>query len=205
MSDKKEVIVITSSEEGRQELIETLKAESFDVKLCNEEKFPLHDTVFQDVASVVVDLDDNSNLALPFCAKIKKMNIPVIVLIPKHSISWAVRAAKIGIRYIYEKPINHKTIQAILNIIQSAGKVPHKPLQELLSAKEKKVLRYILKGLTNKQISSLINKSIRTIEEHRASIMSKMAVDNVADLVGRAMQADLLESEKMIEQENCEN
>jgi len=46
-----------------------------------------------------------------------------------------------------------------------------------------RVLRIILDGKTTKEIARLQCRSLRTIEFHRGSIMRKVGVDNLVDLV----------------------
>ncbi|MCL2918565.1 response regulator transcription factor [Shewanella litorisediminis] len=51
-----------------------------------------------------------------------------------------------------------------------------------LSEREAQVLRLLTDGLTNKQISETLYLSLRTIEVHRASMMKKLGVHNLAEL-----------------------
>ncbi|OHB54315.1 MAG: hypothetical protein A2Y07_02600 [Planctomycetes bacterium GWF2_50_10] len=52
-----------------------------------------------------------------------------------------------------------------------------------LTKTEKKVLNFLLEGCGNKEIASFLNRSSRTIEDHRANIMRKLGTDNVVELV----------------------
>lgn len=52
-----------------------------------------------------------------------------------------------------------------------------------LTAREEEVAMYVAKGKTSKQIAELLHISVRTVEVHRRSIMNKLGVDNVAQLV----------------------
>lgn len=200
MRDKNEIIITSSSGRGLQKLLKALKAEHFEIKLYSQEVLLKSDIQWRQLACLIinVDADESTGNKFPgFFIKLKQLNpkFPVIFLIPKESISWAVKAAKMRMRHIHEKPLLPNAIQAIIDTIQSEGQMEHTFLQDLLSPKEKQVLNYILRGYTNKKIASLIKKSVRTIEEHRANVMSKMGVDNVTELFSLAVQANLLESE----------
>jgi DNA-binding NarL/FixJ family response regulator len=56
-------------------------------------------------------------------------------------------------------------------------------VNELLTKTEMGILRLILDGKTNKEIARLRNRSVRTAEDQRRSIMKKLRVDNSIDLV----------------------
>jgi len=52
-----------------------------------------------------------------------------------------------------------------------------------LTEREQQVLAHVIQGMTNKQISEAMFLSLRTIEVHRAKIMKKLEVNNMAELV----------------------
>jgi DNA-binding NarL/FixJ family response regulator len=62
------------------------------------------------------------------------------------------------------------------------------PVSESLSAREREVLKLIADGKTNKEISQLLSISVRTVEGHRANIMSKLDLKNTAELVKYAIK-----------------
>ena len=57
-----------------------------------------------------------------------------------------------------------------------------------LSAKESSVLDLILDGASNKSMASELDVSLRTIENRRRKIFSKMGVDTVAELVAAVLK-----------------
>jgi DNA-binding NarL/FixJ family response regulator len=57
-----------------------------------------------------------------------------------------------------------------------------------LSTREIEVLKLLAQGKRNKDISEVLSISIRTVENHRASIMNKLRLKNTADLVNYAIQ-----------------
>lgn len=61
-----------------------------------------------------------------------------------------------------------------------------------LTNKELEILRLVLSGLTNKQISEKLRKSKRTIETHRFNLMRKMEVKNLIDLSRKAREHHLV-------------
>jgi DNA-binding NarL/FixJ family response regulator len=62
-----------------------------------------------------------------------------------------------------------------------------------LTHREREVLTLIAEGHTNKKIARMLGISVRTAEHHRLSIMKKLRVTNVADLVKYAIKAGLID------------
>ena len=52
-----------------------------------------------------------------------------------------------------------------------------------LTPRERQVLQLIAEGRRNREISSLLHLSIKTVEVHRAHIMEKLKARSIADLV----------------------
>jgi two-component system, NarL family, response regulator NreC len=91
----------------------------------------------------------------------------------------ALRAAARGEAYL------HPTVSAILvEELQSPG--------ETLTPREKEVLEGIVRGETSPQISEALSLSVRTVEWHRANLMSKLGVHSAAELVRFALQHGLV-------------
>ena len=65
-------------------------------------------------------------------------------------------------------------------------------LNERLTERELDVLQYIVKGLTSQEIADKLFISKRTVEGHRANLISKTATRNVVDLVIYAIRNQLV-------------
>ena len=63
---------------------------------------------------------------------------------------------------------------------------------DLLSRRELEVLKLIASGMMNKDIATKLKISIRTVESHRAKIMDKLDLRNVAELVRFAVARALV-------------
>src|SRR3954465_5708836 len=71
------------------------------------------------------------------------------------------------------------------------------PLQEdidadLLTPRQRDILRLVSIGHTNREISEVLAISVRTVDEHRFNLMRRLNVRNVAQLLRRALQLGLL-------------
>jgi len=53
----------------------------------------------------------------------------------------------------------------------------------MLSKKEREIVKWICRGLTNKQIGEKLYLSHKTVDNHRTSIMRKLDVHNVVELI----------------------
>ncbi|BAL01085.1 NarL family two component response regulator [Oscillibacter valericigenes Sjm18-20] len=64
---------------------------------------------------------------------------------------------------------------------------------EGISTREREILQLLAEGKSNKDISEELNLSIKTVETHRANIMRKLSLRNLADLVLYAVRNHIIE------------
>lgn len=62
----------------------------------------------------------------------------------------------------------------------------------VLTRREKEVLELIANGLTNHEIAAQLFVSITTVDTHRKNLLAKFATPNIAALVKKAMEMELL-------------
>lgn len=60
-----------------------------------------------------------------------------------------------------------------------------------LTTREREVLKYICEGKSNSEVGEILRISTRTVETHRANMMSKLNLKNTAELVRYAIQNGL--------------
>jgi len=65
---------------------------------------------------------------------------------------------------------------------------------QMLSAREIEIVQLVAGGLSSKEIASRLDLSVRTVEKHRANIMEKIGVREVASLVRWCVQAGLVKT-----------
>ncbi|HEX7906620.1 MAG TPA: response regulator transcription factor [Paraburkholderia sp.] len=65
---------------------------------------------------------------------------------------------------------------------------------DILTARERSVLKLIAEGRTNRQVGQYLNLSPKTIEKYRASMMHKLNIANLTELVLVAISMGLLTS-----------
>lgn len=66
--------------------------------------------------------------------------------------------------------------------------------RQRLSAREREIVQLIAEGKSNKEVAGALGISVRTAENHRASVMRKLNLDSVADLVRYAIRNKLIEA-----------
>jgi two-component system response regulator FixJ len=118
--------------------------------------------------------------------------VPVIVVTGHGDVPLAVRAMKAGAADFLEKPFNDETLLAsIRTALQSsaypATENPAAPVvvarMKLLTDREREVLDLLVLGHANKVVAQRLSISFRTVEIHRARVLSKMEARSIAELV----------------------
>lgn len=110
-------------------------------------------------------------------------SLPVVVITGYGDVLMAVEALKRGASDFLEKPLER---QSLLSAVESSlSKDPHRhhPVGKVLTRTERTVLDLILESKSTKEIALLLDRSCRTVEDHRNHIMRKLGVDNLIDLV----------------------
>ncbi len=63
---------------------------------------------------------------------------------------------------------------------------------DTITQREREVLKLLAEGYLNKEIADLLNISIKTVEKHRANIMSKLNLHSAASLTAFAIEQGLV-------------
>jgi two-component system nitrate/nitrite response regulator NarL len=72
-------------------------------------------------------------------------------------------------------------------LINNIYNKPHRGLP-FLTNKEKQVIQYLLEGHSSKEIASILDVSPRTIETHRANVLSKFGLKNTTELIKKIVE-----------------
>ena len=65
---------------------------------------------------------------------------------------------------------------------------------QVLSPREKTIVKLVAEGYSNKGVSAILNLSIKTTETHRAAAMRKLNINSTAGLVRYAVRSKLVEA-----------
>lgn len=74
------------------------------------------------------------------------------------------------------------------DLFQVRHKQPPTPQEEILTTREREILKLIAEGASNKEIADLLSISVRTVENHRAHVMGKLNFKSTAALIKYAIR-----------------
>jgi DNA-binding NarL/FixJ family response regulator len=99
----------------------------------------------------------------------------------------ACRAAMRGEPFLYPSAVNALIRDVITRADERSEEL------ELLTPRELEVLKLIAEGDTSKEIATTLVLSIKTVESHRANILSKLGMRDRVDLTRYAIRRGLIE------------
>lgn len=130
---------------------------------------------------------------------------PVIVMTGHGDVDVAVQAMKNGAVDFIEKPFERAVLLEAINEgfarLENAGRsrtraTEARVMLEALTAREKDVLRGLSRGHPNKTIAFDLGISPRTVEIHRANLMTKLDVASLSGALRIAFAAELNEGDE---------
>lgn len=145
-------------------------------------------------------MPDMDGLELQACLIELGISLPVILMTGQGDVQGAVRAMKAGAVDFIEKPFSDAVL---FNAIKAAfarsnrsdrmreAEAAAKRIAKL-SPREREVLDALVDGRPNKIIAFDLGLSVRTIEVHRARMMDRLGVGQLAEAVRLAVMAQLV-------------
>lgn len=148
----------------------------------------------QSPACVLLDvhMPGRSGIEILNTLQAKNYPAPVIIISGQGDIPMAVSAIKRGAFDFIEKPFDaNSLLNKVKRALERFGSDAEPEAdasapfagEELLTPREREVLRQIASGASNKEAGQRLGISPRTVEVHRARIMDKLGARNAADLV----------------------
>jgi DNA-binding NarL/FixJ family response regulator len=138
-------------------------------------------------------------------------DIRVIVLTVHEAGEYAIRALREGAAgFLPKSAASTELEQAIQTVLQGEvyvspdtsrktlleyGKGTKRDLLATLSPRQREVLTLIAEGRTTKQIAQVLKISVKTVETHRAQLMERLDIHDVAGLVRYAIMVGVIEVE----------
>jgi DNA-binding NarL/FixJ family response regulator len=99
----------------------------------------------------------------------------------------AIKAVSNGETYL-SPPISKHVIR---DYVQRVG--GEATLLERLTSRQREILQLIAEGVTTKEIATTLHISVKTVETHRAQLMERLGIHDVAGLVRYAMKIGLVQ------------
>lgn len=192
-----DVYIVEDDVEVRRTLLLILSRAGYRVS-CFADGWALMDALrFKHPACIILDiyLPGISGLEILERLKGKGSLAPVIIVSGNKSITTAVEILKLGAVDYIEKPFGAadllaRVARAISTFLtpDPAHRIPSVfPKSQLLSKREREVLQHSALGASAKEIGKRLGLSPRTIEDHRAKLIRKLGVRNLAEAVLKAM------------------
>jgi len=175
-----------------------------------EEALKLMETLSPDIAFMDVMMPNLNGIEAAKIAHQRGLKTRLIFLSMHANSTYAVRALQSGaLAYLLKDSDFTEILQAIQNVMEgrrylSAAiadevfetllhvNVDKNDAQEILSTREREILQLIAEGNTNIVIAEKLTLSVRTVESHRAHVMTKMRFNSQSDLVRYAIQQGLI-------------
>ena len=175
-----------------------------------EEALKLMETLSPDIAFMDVMMPNLNGIEAAKIAHQRGLKTKLIFLSMHANSTYAVRALQSGaLAYLLKDSDFTEILQAIQNVMEgrrylSAAiadevfetllhvNVDKNDAQEILSTREREILQLIAEGNTNIVIAEKLTLSVRTVESHRAHVMTKMRFNSQSDLVRYAIQQGLI-------------
>ena len=194
-------ILIVDDENGPRQALRMLLKEDHEVYLASSVAAAMEFLQGETVDIIITDIrmPGTDGLALLQSVQDTHPNLPVIIMTGHGDIPMAVEAIKLGAFHFLEKPLDPeqlgKAIAAALASKQKSGEVASKKRQarqrlETLTDRQREILTHIAKGLTSKEVAAVLGVSYRTVETHRAWIMTRLEATSLADLVRLVITAE---------------
>lgn len=130
-----------------------------------------------------------------------QVDLPLIMISGHGSVNMAVTAMTQGARTFIEKPFNDQLLldhvqQALAqDLAQRSSQQKRQAVQQhyaALTKRERQVFEQVAQGLGNQDIADVLGISRKTVEGHRANLMSKMAAQSLSELIQMAISLGLM-------------
>lgn len=201
MTDRPTVHVVDDDEAVRRSLAYTLRTAGHLVHT-----WPSGEAFLEGLepgpACVLLDIrmPGMDGLAVHRAMAARGLALPVIVMTGHGDIATAVQAMKGGAVDFLEKPFEsvtlRKALAAAAERLAAAEGHQHRLAEaqarlRILTPREREVLDGLARGLPNKTIAWELGISARTVEVHRANVMSKLELHTLSDVLRVAFAAGM--------------
>ncbi|MGC4034281.1 MAG: response regulator [Tepidisphaeraceae bacterium] len=194
MTDQTTVFLVDDDDSMRKSATLVLSAAGFQCRPYDSAAAFLQDFDPAAPGCLVLDLHMAGMNGLELLERLRAdgVALPVIIVSGTGTIPSAVKGMKLGVEDFLEKPVHPDVLtQKVRDAIakdtarraETASIEPIRRRFGTLTAREREILTHIVEGLPNKLIAREMSISIKTVENHRARLVSKMEALNTADLV----------------------
>jgi len=202
MSDKRPIHIIDDDDAVRRSASFMLKTSGFAVETWPSGVAFLKEVRHATEGVILLDvrMPEMDGLEVQQALNERGVTMPVIVLTGHGDVGIAVRAMKAGAVDFLEKPFEKAVLlSAIEAAFARLGDAKDKSARadeaaviiQALTGRERDVLEGLAQGLPNKTIAYDLGISPRTVEVHRANLMTKLEVRSLSDALRIAFAAGM--------------
>lgn len=201
MTDRRLIHIIDDEESVRRSVGFMLKTSGFTVQAWPSGVAFLKEVRHLDAGCILLDIrmPEMDGIEVQQALNERGVTMPVIVLTGHGDVSVAVKAMRGGAVDFLEKPFEAETLlgaieAAFERLEQSKGSVARandaRVALAALTSREREVLDGLVQGLPNKTIAYDLGISPRTVEVHRANVMTKLNARSLSDALRIAFAAE---------------
>lgn len=165
-----------------------------------------------DVLLMDITMERLSGLEALKCLRVRWPALPVILLSMHDTRDFVLKAMQEGASaYLLKDAAEvelRMAIQAVLSghrylspkissrVIEAMNTQGSEPEEATLTTRQREVLYWLVKGKTNKEIAYQLNLSVKTVDAHRAQLMVRLNIRDLASLVVYAIRQGILDLDK---------
>ena len=194
--------VVDDDEAIRRSLSFMLKTSGFAVRLFSGGTEFLKEVGTLEGGCVLLDvrMPDIDGLEVQRELRARGMMLPVIIMTGHGDVGMAVAAMKAGATDFIEKPFEKAALLAAIEAAcaqasadqgRNSQRETARARLNILTDREREVLKGLVDGLPNKTIAYDLGISPRTVEIYRANLMQKLQVHSLSETLRIAFQAGL--------------
>lgn len=163
---------------------------------------PLIPTLAADIVFVDISLSEESGLDVAKYIKNVNPKLKVVILSSHKEEFYVVNALEAEVDgYIHKDVEPQELIKGVHKVLKGdtffsleisgllINNLYNRPKGlPFLTPKEKEVIRYLMEGLSSKEIADKMDISPRTIETHRANVLNKFHLKNTTELIKKILE-----------------
>ena len=192
--DKACIVIVDDDEAVRQSLSSVLATYGFETLSFASAVQAIGTSAGVDWDCLILDvrMPDMDGLTALRLFQDSHATVPVIMITGHADVPMAVQAMKLGATDFLEKPVDDEALVLSIRSALDLGRQAHETLEQsrdlrerfaTLTPREKDIAGLVVEGYSTAAIASKLDISARTVDHHRASILSKMRATSLPQLL----------------------